>query len=484
MNWPKLHAKQPERWLLALLWILPITPLALFFPLRTLMLVALAALAALVDRKGWRLGLGLLPGIALVMAIVAQALAGLLCARWLTLFLLVIALIPAAVSWRRESLSPLVGLLPAAAGLGLARWELPFVLVGPLLGVGLFFLWRRPLASRLGRWLPLASLTCLTLLLVNITWYAGTDQRRADSLAELDGIEKVFGYQRGKRLGDYVANRARYLAPLPDGSLALGVRGGDAALLRLDGDNVEALGGGRFASDNAVVLADGLITGDIRQKRLFRFSGPPWRLAASGEVSPDQIGILRRAEGTLYTISANRRAVQAFDVETFARGRTFSTEQLCSDLDVRDDRLYLATFVGGRVSALDAQSGETLWSARTASLVQQNVAVSEEAVYVTSFLPGYVYRLDRENGEYLAVRRTGPGYRYCAHHAPTSTLVISNYLAGEVVLLDDTSLAERARVTVGRRPRWLEPDGEGGLLVVSAAGGFRLRPELILSRVR
>ncbi len=427
-----MHNSPRWLWLVrAGLLILPVSPLALFFPVTTVVLAALAVTSQFVRRRPWHGALLAAPSAAVVGVLVAQIAAGLLCEKTLTLIFLGVA-VASAVPLRR-------------------------------------------------RLLFVASPLAVALLVVNITWYSGIDENAGARLAAQPGVSTVFEYRTGKDLAGHSANRARALAPLPDGSLALGVRGGDSAVLRLNNKQVTPLGGGHFSTDNLVPLNDGLIVGDIRASRLFRLAGPPWRVAAQANTHPDQIGILRLDGPWLYTISANRRAIQAFAAADFARGRTYPVDHLCSDLCACDGNLFAATFVGGKVLAIDSASGATRWTIGTGSLLQQNLATSEDAVYVTSFLPGLVARLDRRTGAYQAVRRVGPGWRYCAFDTPTRTLLVSDYLAGQIVVLDGLTLGERARVTVGRRPRWLEPDGRGAWLVVSAAGGYRLEPARILA---
>lgn len=475
---------EPQQLIRLAWWSLPILPLALFFPAPTIGLITLAAASVAWPHRKLKIVLAILPACFLVAALLAQVIAGLLCLPSATLTVLAVTVVAAIYSLKRSYLHPVASLIFLAGGLGAGFLEWPFFVAGPAAAMLIFFALRKEVFRQAGRWLPLLSLTTLTLLAVNITWYAGIEQHAAEQYTAIEGIEKIFGYEDGKKVGGYSANRVRYLVPLPDGSLALGVRGGESGLLRFSEAGVTPLAGGRYATDNAVVLDDGLITGDIRAAKLYRWGGQSMRLLIEGDASPDKIGILRVIGDTLYTISANRRSVQAFDLTTLARGREYPIGLLCADMDTRGGLLYLATFVGGKAIALDPQSGQRLWETGSGGLLQQNIAASEQVVYVTSFLPGRVVKLDRADGTYLAMRKTGPGLRYCLYHEPTNTLIASDYLAGEIAFFDGDTLAPLTCVPVGRRPRWLQPDGLGGVLVTSAAGGFRLDPKKILLEVR
>ena len=478
-----LSAK-PESYIRGVLFSPPLFPLGMFFFGPTLGLVALAFLASLVINRKVKIIAGLLPGCVLLGGTIFQIMVGFLCQEFVTLLALGATLVIVIFSIRRPGLHPLVGLLPVTVGIGLGLMEWPFFIAGPVSGVILFLLWTRQWFKGAGRWLPLLSLLSLTMMIVDITWYAGTEVNRADIYAKQKGVQRVFGFEEGKQLGEFVANRARFLVPLPDGSLALGIRGGQHAILRLTGNQVAPLGAGRFASDNAVVLPDGLITSDIRTAKLYRIGGQPLRVITEASTGQDRVGILRLSGDWLYTISENRSAVQAFNATTFARGYEYPVGLQLSDLDTRSNYLYLTTFVGGKVFCIDPTTGKKEWQATTASLLQQNLTVTDEAAYVISFLPGYIYKLGRQYGDYIAVKQIRPGCRYCAFHEPTQTLAVSDYLGGKILFYDAQTLELRVSVPVGRRPRWIESDGKGNLLVVSAAGGFRLNPQEFLPAVQ
>lgn len=67
-----------------------------------------------------------------------------------------------------------------------------------------------------------------------------------------------------------------------------------------------------------------------------------------------------------------------------------------------DGQLYVAgghESAEGVVAALDASTGERLWTTTTGSGIQHCPAVTDEAVYVSEHLGGQVYRLDWETGD-------------------------------------------------------------------------------------
>ena len=339
--------------------------------------------------------------------------------------------------------------------------------------------------------LPRAAGACaIAGLLVSIrlaAFLGGTPDHRAERIAAQPGVRVVVSPESvgGGSFWTRTPTEVRFLAESRDGrTWYAGTRGKSPGLRAIPKDG----GPPRFlpmpggVSDDMVLDRDGgrIFVGSYGAGAVYEVDPATLAVRRTLALPGVRVAIFRLApdEKLLYLIPDDTTGVYLIDAERLALLGRAPHAEANTALLVDADRGRLVRLTNqGRVLLLDRFSLAPLRDKRLAGRLYFNVALDRRRgeLFADCMSTGRLFALDRDT---LATKRGGRnarGLRFLQYDAKRDLLYAGNFFTGDLVALDPATFAERARVYVGPRPRWVELTDDGDrLLVASGAGGVEV----------